>query len=102
MNDTLILTHFSEPNWPVVNKLSGIAKCLNVELIHCPSKEALIEEFSSSSKRRRLFFTDEAQYDLVNHLDSKKPGASFEVAVFLRSPLVTATEKFSEKKIVKY
>lgn len=101
MSKVTILTHFSATNWPVVNKLSGVAKCLGVDMIHCSTVEKLSETVKTFGGRRVLFFTDEGLIETVQKFESS---ADFhvEVAMFIRSPLPKVAEQITSMRIVKY
>lgn len=102
MNSPLVISHFFEPNWPLVNKISAITKCLNVEMIHCSSRDKLDATTSSHTDRRILFFTDEGLIDKVSRLENSPVGERLEVAMFIHSPLLKLAEKFTSLTSVKY
>lgn len=101
MSNVTIITHFSQPNWPVVNKLSAICKCLEVNTLHCPNVEKLEETLKGPPKGRNLFFTDEGLIDFLNDLDQKS-FKKFDVALFIMSPILKVVEQISNLKNVKY
>lgn len=96
-----IITHFSNPNWPMVNKLRIICKSLDVAMIHCSSREKLLATFASCKNEKCLFFTDEALLETVQQFDAQS-APSFEVALFIISPIGEVAEKISDLRRVKY
>lgn len=101
MRKVTLLTHFSEANWPVVNKLSGVAKCLGVEMIHCSSLAKLHATIATLGDRRALFFTDEGLLETIHELEGAA-GSALEVALFIRSPLPKIAEQLTTLGCVKY
>jgi len=102
MNETTIITHFSEPNWQIVNKLSAISKCLDVKLLHCSSFEKLKKTVKQPFTGKVLFFTDEGMIDFVAELDASSFRSRFEAAMFIFSPISAMAHKISNLRIVKY
>lgn len=102
MNGVTVVSHFSEPNWPLVNKLSMIAKCLEVNRIHCSSLEKLRETMSGRLQGRTLFFTDEGLMDQVQQFDAQIRDKKVETAMFIRSPITAVAQKISDLSLVKY
>lgn len=102
MNEVTIVSHFSAPNWPVVNKLSMIAKCLEVNRIHCSSLEKLRLTMAGPLPGRTLFFTDEGLMEQVHEIDRQVAGKNVETAMFIHSPITTVARQISTTKLVKY
>ncbi|MGZ3721999.1 MAG: hypothetical protein ACXVA9_03650 [Bdellovibrionales bacterium] len=102
MSAVTIVTHFSEPNWRVVNKLGAICKCLEVDMIHCSSIEKLKQTVRKPVGGRVLFFTDEGLIDSVQEFNGLGQLKQFEVAMFINSPIVKVAQKIADLHIVKY
>lgn len=102
MTDVTIYTHFSQPNWPVVNKLRAISKCLDVGLRHCSTLERLRESLEDTSAGRNLFFTDEGMIDLVQEYEKRVEADKLEIAMFITSPIGKVAQKVSNLSNVKY
>lgn len=102
MSEVTIVSHFSAPNWPIVNKLSMIAKCLEVNRIHCSSLEKLHETMAGDLPGRTLFFTDEGLMDQVQLFDAQIRGKKVETAMFIQSPIAAVAKKISDLSLVKY
>jgi hypothetical protein len=102
MSRVAIITHFSSPQWPLVNKLGAICKCLDVKSIHCSSLDKLNETLNGPPLGRSLFFTDEGMLGTVQHLDTLESTKGIEVAMFIDSQIPQAAEKISNLSIVKY
>jgi hypothetical protein len=102
MNNVTVITHFSNPNWPVVNKLAAICKCLDVTMVHCPTIEKLKSTLSKPVYGRGLFFTDEGLVDYLQELDSQPNKMPLEVAMLIMSPISMAAQKVSDLGNVKY
>lgn len=102
MNEVTLITHFSAPNWPLVNKLRTITKCLDVPMIHCSKMEILNQTLSGPLPERCLFFTDEGLIDLVQDLSSRTMTTRLEVALWMVSPIAQVAEKIGSLKNVKY
>lgn len=100
MSNATIITHFAEPNWPIVNKLSAICKCLEVEMIHCSSLEKLKGTVQKAPPGRNLFFTDEGLIDVVHEFDALSK--NIEVAMFILSPIAKVAQKIGVLRNVKY
>jgi hypothetical protein len=98
---TTILTHFSVPSWPVVNKLSAICKCLDVNMIHCSTVEKLKATIKDKNLGRVLYFTDEGMAELVIEIEKMKL-PRFEIAMLVISPIPDLLEKLTGLSIVKY
>jgi hypothetical protein len=101
MSDVTIITHFSEPNWPVVNKLSAICKCLDVGMLHCSTIDKLRQTLKNPPTHRNLFFTDEGLIDVLQKADGDFAN-KFEVALFMFSPLAKVAAKVGNLSNVKY
>ena len=101
MNDILILTHFSEPRWPIVNKLLAICECLDIKMLHCASEDKIRAALAGRRPERTLFFTDET---MIVKLESavRTAASPLEVAVFLLSPIATAARGISQIGAIKY
>jgi hypothetical protein len=102
MNKVTVITHFSQPNWPVVNKLSAINKCLDVNMIHCSALDKLHATLAKNTADRILFFTDEGLIETVQELENKCKGIHLEVAMFIGSPISSVAQKIADLSIVKY
>lgn len=102
MSDVTIITHFTNPNWPFVNKLSAIARCLEVNRVHCSSLEKLTKALADHVKGRVLFFTDEGMIDFVQQVGSQRKNDNLEVAMLIDSPLSSVAKKISNLEVVKY
>src|SRR5437879_3926605 len=96
----IVITHFSQPNWPVVNKLNAITKCLDVRMIHCSAVEKLHATLKQVAGERTLFFTDEGLIDTVNSIDQKNEHLNLEVAMFIGSPITAVAKKIADLRIV--
>lgn len=101
MNTVTVVSHFSEPRWPIVNKLRAISKCLNVDMIHCSSLEKFQTTARALCEKKVLFFTDEGMIDLVRELD-KGCNPRLEVAIIIASTIPKVAEKISSLGVVKY
>jgi hypothetical protein len=95
-----IITHFSTPQWPAVNKLRAITKCLDVQYTHCSSLEKLKATVKLPSPERRLFFTDEGLLDVVQEFEQSS--SHLVVAMFINSQISQAAQKINDLKNVKY
>src|SRR5690349_15251683 len=102
MNKVVFITHFSIPRWPLVNKLSGIAKCLGVEMIHCSSLEKLKSTLESISDRRALFLTDEGMIDFVGWIHKEKWSYSLDLALFVQTKISQVAVELTHFSRVKY
>jgi len=96
-----VITHFSSPTWPLVNKLSAICKCLDVKMIHCSTTEKCRTIIADKKLGRVLFFTDEGMADLVLEMEKMRL-PQFEVAMLVLSHIPSLLEKMTALKIVKY
>ncbi len=101
MNNVTVVSHFSLANWPIVNKLSAICKCLEVTMVHCSAIEKLRSVMKELPPGRRLFFTDEGLVSVVQEIETQSHGA-VDVAMFINSPISKVAEKINTLRSVKY
>lgn len=102
MNKVALLLHFSVPRWPIVNKVRGIAKCLNIPIVHCATKEKLDLELQVLKAERVLFITDNGLLDFVSELDGKENNFELNTAIFVESKIADVAQICSQIKTVKY
>jgi hypothetical protein len=103
MSNLKIISHFTEPQWPMVNKLTTIAKSLSVEQVHCATIEKVKNVFSASSAQQKiLFISDEGCIELVKELESKQYTSAFGTVLFITSKIVDLAKDVQGLKSVKY
>lgn len=102
MNSIIVISHFSKPNWPLVNKLAGIVRCLGVEMVHCATIDKLRSTVEMYQHRRALFFTDEGLLDYVREVERSIKPKEFEVAMFIHSTISKVAEQISQSGLVRY
>ncbi len=103
MKKSLILTHFFEPEWAIVNKINTIAKSSSITPIHCPTTEILEETLSKiQSDSRVLFFSDEGLISYVQSLCKNNYEFHFEIALFIDTKIESVANSVSEIEQVKY
>ncbi|MGE0763912.1 MAG: hypothetical protein AB7N80_11590 [Bdellovibrionales bacterium] len=102
MVEVTIFTHFSIARWPLVNKMSGIAKCLNVDLIHCPKIELLKQALTNVKTKKVLLLTDDGMIDYILALDKEVFDFELEIAVFIQQKLSKFAEKINQLSRVRY
>lgn len=102
MNIATILSHFSTPNWPLVNKLGMISTCLELNRVHCSSLEKLRAVIAGPIQPKTLLFTDEGLVDVIQELDPELKKKNLEVAMLLHSPLPAVASRIATLKSIKY
>jgi hypothetical protein len=102
MNNVILLTHFSIPRWPLVNKLSGIAKCLNVQMIHCATLEKLKATIESVSEGRVLLLMDEDMVEFIDWIHQRPWNFQLDLALFIQSKISRVAVELTKFSRVKY
>jgi hypothetical protein len=102
MNDVKLLSHFSVPRWPLVNKLNGIAKCLDVKLVHAATLEKLQYNLKSLSAKRALLLTDEGMLPYIEEIHRHSWPFELDVALFIQSKMSKVALELHQLPRVKY
>lgn len=98
----LLVIHFSVPRWPLVNKLTGLAKSLDIDCIHCNSIDTLDKTLSTIGERRVMFVADEGMIEYIRQLQSRNRKFELEVALFIESRISEVANRIHELTPVRY